>query len=83
MINTRNSLRRGNLDKNEPFQVGLTIAKLLTSSWNSQQKPPKIHFFNRRIHHGEVGALLGLSILCTKYPSCKNSCRDRIWSDKR
>jgi hypothetical protein len=45
MINTRNSLRRGNLDKNEPFQVGLTIAKLLTSSWNSQQKPPKIHFF--------------------------------------
>jgi hypothetical protein len=60
--------RRDELDKNEPFQIGLTIAKLLTSSWSTQQKPAKIHFFNRRIHHGEIGALLELSILCTKYP---------------
>ena len=69
MIKIHNSLKRkAELDKNEPFQIGLTIAKLLTSSWSSQQKPPKIHFFNRRIHHGEIGALLGLSILYTKYP---------------
>ena len=28
----------------------------------------KVHIFNRRIHHGEIGTLLGLSNLCTKYP---------------
>ena len=57
-----------NLDKDEPFQIGVTLAKLLTSSWNSQQNPSKVHIFNRRIHHGEIGTLLGLSNLCTKYP---------------
>ncbi|MBD0360129.1 MAG: hypothetical protein ICV56_05395 [Nitrososphaeraceae archaeon] len=57
-----------NLDKEEPFQIGITLAKLLTSSWNSQQNPSKVHIFNRRIHHGEIGILLGLSNLCTKYP---------------
>jgi hypothetical protein len=68
-MSINNSLkRRVELDRNEPFQIGLTIAKLLTSSWSSQQKPPKIHLFNRRVHHGEIGALLGLSILCAKYP---------------
>ena len=57
-----------NLDNDEPFQIGITLAKLLTSSWNSQQNPSKVHIFNRRIHHGEIGTLLGLSNLCTKYP---------------
>jgi hypothetical protein len=40
----------------------------LTSSWNSQENPSKVHIFNRRIHHGEIGTLLGLSNLYTKYP---------------
>ena len=57
-----------NLDKEEPFQIGVTLAKLLTLSWNSQQNQSKVHIFNRRIHHGEIGTLLGLSSLCTKYP---------------
>lgn len=57
-----------NLDDEEPFHIGITIAKLLTSSWNSQENPSKVHIFNRRIHHGEIGTLLGLSNLCTKYP---------------
>ncbi len=57
-----------NLDKEEPFQIGVTLAKLITSSWNSRQNPSKVHIFNRRIHHGEIGTLLGLSNLCTKYP---------------
>jgi Tfp pilus assembly protein FimV len=60
--------KAANLDKEEPFQIGVTLAKLLTSSWNSQQNPSKVHIFNRRIHHGEIGILLGLSNLCTKYP---------------
>ncbi|HZB16782.1 MAG TPA: hypothetical protein VE445_06395 [Nitrososphaeraceae archaeon] len=60
--------KAANLDKEEPFQIGVTLAKLLTSSWNSQQNPSRVHIFNRRIHHGEIGILLGLSNLCTKYP---------------
>src|SRR6476620_9085043 len=52
-------------DKNkEAFKVGSSIAKLLiTSSWNSQEKPGKVYIFNRRVHHGGVGSLLGLSNL--------------------
>jgi hypothetical protein len=46
-------------DKNkEAFKAGSSIAKLITSSWNSQEKPG-----NRRVHHGRVGSLLGLSNL--------------------
>lgn len=46
--------------------IGTTTAELLTSCWHSrhnQSPPPKVYFFNRRIHHGEIGALLGLSAL--------------------
>jgi hypothetical protein len=46
--------------------VGTTAAELLTSYWHSRHNKlpaPKVYFFNRRIHHGEVGALLGLSAL--------------------
>src|SRR6476646_8413262 len=55
-------------DKNkEAFKVGSSIAKLLiTSSWNSQEKPGKVYIFNRRVHHGGVGSLLGLSNLFSK-----------------
>jgi hypothetical protein len=49
-----------NVEK-EAFQTGLSIAKLLTSYWNSQQNPGKAYLFNRRVHHGEIGSLLGLS----------------------
>jgi hypothetical protein len=51
---------------NEAFQTGLSIAKLLTSYWNSQQNPGKAFIFNRRVHHGEIGSLLGLSNLFKK-----------------
>jgi hypothetical protein len=50
----------------EAFQTGLSIAKLLTSYWNSQQNPDKVYIFNRRVHHGEIGSLLGLSNLFKK-----------------
>jgi hypothetical protein len=46
--------------------IGTTTAELLTSCWHSrhnQSPPPKVYLFNRRIHHGEIGALLGLSAL--------------------
>lgn len=46
--------------------VGTTATELFTSYWHSrhnQLPAPKVYFFNRRIHHGEIGALLGLSAL--------------------
>lgn len=44
--------------------IGTTAAEILTSYWHSRHtSPPKVYFFNRRIHHGEIGALLGLSSL--------------------
>ena len=51
---------------NEAFQTGLSIAKLLTSYWNSQRNPGKAYLFNRRVHHGEIGSLLGFSNLFKK-----------------
>jgi hypothetical protein len=48
------------------FQTGLLIAKLLTYCWNSQHNPGKTYIFNRRVHHGEIGALLRLSNLFKK-----------------
>ena len=37
-----------------------------TTSWNSQEKPGKVYIFNRRVHHGGIGSLLGLSNLLKK-----------------
>ena len=51
---------------NEAFQTGLSVTKLLTSYWNSQQNPGKAYIFNRRVHHGEIGSLLGYSNLFKK-----------------
>jgi hypothetical protein len=45
------------------LMLGFTIAEILANYWNSKEKPPKIYFFRRRIHHGEIGALLTLSLL--------------------
>jgi hypothetical protein len=46
--------------------LGLTAAEILASYWNFRYRssyPPKVYAFNRRIHHGEIGALLALSSL--------------------
>ena len=73
MFNIRKSAKKtvtrkdDNASKNnEAFQTGLSIAKLLTSYWNSQQNPGKAYIFNRRVHHGEIGSLLGFSNLFKK-----------------
>jgi ferritin-like metal-binding protein YciE len=52
----------------EPFQIGSAIADILTSYWNSNEDPSKVYIFNRRVHHGAIGALLGLSALYKKQP---------------
>jgi hypothetical protein len=69
----------GNRTKKEPSQendktasyddalrTGSSIGKLITNIWNSQKNPGKAYILNRRVHHGEVGILLGLSNLIKK-----------------
>lgn len=58
----------GTQHEKESFQLGSAIADILTSSWNSQANPSKVYIFNRRMHHGAIGALLGLSTLYKKQP---------------
>jgi hypothetical protein len=48
--------------------LGFTVAEILTHYWNSKENPPKIYIFGRRVHHGEIGALLSLSLLLGKLP---------------
>ena len=50
----------------EALRTGSTIGKLLTNIWNSQKNPGKAYVLKRRVHHGEVGILLGLSNLIKK-----------------
>ena len=57
-----------NEQRGDPFQIGSVIADILTSYWNSKQNPSKVYIFNRRVHHGAIGALLGLSALYKKQP---------------
>jgi len=57
-----------NDNHNESFKVGSAVADMLTSYWNSQKNPSKVYLFNRRVHHGAIGALLGLSSLYKKNP---------------
>jgi uncharacterized membrane protein len=48
------------------LMLGVTAAEILTSYWNFRYRssyPTKVYAFNRRIHHGEIGALLALSSL--------------------
>src|SRR6266540_182701 len=50
----------------EALQAGTSIGRIVTNIWNSQKNPGKSYIFNRRVHHGEVGILLGLSNLFKK-----------------
>ena len=50
----------------DALRTGSSIGKLITSIWNSQKNPGKAYLLNRRVHHGEVGILLGLSNLIKK-----------------
>ena len=54
--------------RNESFKLGSVIGDVLTSYWNSKENPSKVYIFNRRVHHGGIGALLGLSSLYKKQP---------------
>ena len=63
-----NGIGENNDNHNESFKLGFAVADMLTSYWNSQKNPSKVYLFNRRVHHGAIGALLGLSSIYKKNP---------------
>ena len=63
-----NEIGDNNDNHNESFKLGSAVADMLTSYWNAQENPSKVYLFNRRVHHGTIGALLGLSSLYKKNP---------------
>jgi ferritin-like metal-binding protein YciE len=64
LSNIRNNSNR----VHESFNLGSAVADILTSYWNSKENPSKVYLFNRRVHHGAIGALLGLSTLYKDNP---------------
>ena len=63
-----NEIKGNDTAHHEYFNLGSTIADMLTSYWNSKENPSKMYLFNRRVHHGTIGALLGLSGLYKNNP---------------
>ena len=64
LSNMRNNSNR----VHESFNLGSAVGDMLTSYWNSKENPSKVYLFNRRVHHGTIGALLGLSTLYKDNP---------------
>jgi hypothetical protein len=67
--NSKKKLRQKNdktVSYDDALRAGSSIGKLITNIWNSQKNPGKAYLLNRRVHHGEVGILLGLSNLIKK-----------------
>lgn len=63
-----NEIKSNNTAYHEYFNLGSTVADMLTSYWNSKEKPSRVYLFNRRVHHGTIGALLNLSGLYKNNP---------------
>src|SRR5215216_4588035 len=68
MLNDIRNNNNNNNSHHEYFNLGSVVADMLTSYWNSKEDPSKVYIFNRRIHHGAVGALLGFSGLYKSNP---------------
>lgn len=61
-------IKNNNSNHHEYFNLGSSVADMLTVYWNSKENPSKVYLLNRRIHHGTIGALLGLSSLYKNNP---------------
>ena len=57
---TKYKINKANKKSITPFERGLALAAKTTSTWNSQPNPSQVYIFDRRVHHGEIGVLLGL-----------------------
>ena len=54
-------------DKHEAFKFRSTaIGDVLTSYWNSKENPSKVYIFNRRVHHGGIGAICSVYLPYTR-----------------
>jgi hypothetical protein len=53
----------GGIGTKGALMLGFAAAELLIHYWKSKEIPPEIYIFGRRVHHGEIGALLSLSSL--------------------
>jgi hypothetical protein len=59
----------GYLGTQGALMLGFTAAEVIIHYWNSKSIHPEIYIFGRRVHHGEIGALLSASsILIGKIP---------------
>jgi hypothetical protein len=59
----------GYLGTQGALMLGFTAAEVIIHYWNSKEIHPEIYIFGRRVHHGEIGALLSASsILIGKIP---------------
>jgi hypothetical protein len=45
------------------LMLGFTAVEIILHYWNSRKAHPEIYIFGRRVHHGEIGALLSASSL--------------------
>jgi ferritin-like metal-binding protein YciE len=66
--NMHRDMRNNSDHVHESFNLGYAVADMLTSYWSSKENPSKVYLFNRRVHHGTIGALLGLSNLYKDNP---------------
>jgi hypothetical protein len=71
----------GGLGTKGALMLGFATSEILMHYWNSRKIPPEVHILGRRVHHGEIGALMSVSsLLVGKSPhSCGAvcySCRD-------
>lgn len=58
-VKSSSSSSSSNYDKY--VKLGESIGDVITSKWNSQEKPGKVYIKNRRVHHGEVGTSMGIA----------------------
>jgi hypothetical protein len=61
--------KRNKVKPFKTFSDGYELGNTLTQKWNSQSNPSKVYIGGYRIHHGLVGALLGLAGLITEKPA--------------
>ncbi len=82
------ALLLGGVGTKGALMLGFTAAEVILHYWNSKKIHPEIYIFGRRVHHGEIGALLSASsILMGKIPvpdsSIRHPCRSRSRINKR
>jgi hypothetical protein len=53
----------GGLGTKGALMVGVVASEILMHYWNSRKIPAEVHILGRRVHHGEIGALLSVSSL--------------------